>query len=278
MIGQKHIKKLLPKKLPKRTTLSSKIDGGKSLIIGGGKGLYGAGILSALACTRAGSGYTHLMSDLSAFPWLKFPDFILHPLKINELKNKSDFAIGIGPGLGLNARRISFIRYLIKNKFEFIVVDADALTLIAQFKIAPLPTSWILTPHEGELARLLGVDSKTIKNNRIDSLKKAVEKFQCTILLKGAETLILAPSLKKVAVVKSGTKALSKAGTGDVLLGIITAFRAQGLTSIDSAIAGAFIHGQASRLWEKKGNDYLSMRPTDLIDILPEAIYQIRNQ
>lgn len=268
----------IKKLLPKRSKLSNKTDGGNVLIVGGGKGLYGAGILSALAATRSGAGYTHLMTDLARFSWLKFPDFILHPLRINELKNKKEYAIGIGPGLGVNEKNKNLIMYLIKNDYKNVVIDADALTIIAKHNIAPLPSSWILTPHEGELARLLKTNSILIKKNREKSVREAQKKFQCTILLKGAATLILPFKSHKIITVKSGTPALSKAGTGDVLLGMIAAFCAQGLNSKEAALVASYIHGKAAADWESEGNDYLSLRPMDLIERLPKVIYRIRNK
>lgn len=268
--------KALKNLIPKRNKHSNKTDGGKVLIIGGGKGLYGAGILAALAATRSGAGYTHLMTDLSKFKWLKFPDFIVHPIKISELKNKSDFSIGIGPGLGVNDSRKKLIQYLIKNDFNNVVVDADALTLIGKYKLFPLPSTWVLTPHEGELARLLDTKPSLIKNNRELHIREAITKFQCTILLKGHRTLVLSPGNKKIISISSGTPALSKAGTGDVLLGMITAFRAQGLSPIEACYLAASIHGKAAQQWKEEGQDNLSLRPLDLIDRLPKILASVR--
>lgn len=272
LLMDRRIKKLLPK----RTKLSNKSDGGKALIIGGGKGLYGAGLLSALAATRSGAGYTHLMSDLSKFPWILFPDFILHPLKMLELKNKEGFAVGIGPGLGLEEKNKKHIIYLIKNHFEKVVVDADALTIIARNKIFPLPQSWILTPHEGELARLLDIKAAVIKKDRMKAILEAKIKFNCTILLKGDRTLIASQVSKKIISVDIGTPALSKAGTGDVLLGMIVAFRAQGLNPLDACMVASYVHGKAAQAWSNEGNDDLSLRPTDIIERLPKTLKLIR--
>lgn len=274
MIVDQQIKKLLPK----RTKSSNKTSGGKTLIVGGGTGLYGAGILSALAATRTGAGYTHLMTDLTKFSWIKFPDFLLHPIKISELKNKEEFVIGIGPGLGINEKNKKLLNYLIKNNFKNVVVDADALTLIANYNIAPLPASWILTPHEGELARLLKTKSSLIKKDRKTAIKDACAKFGCTILLKGSTTLIASPKSRQIRSVETGTPALSKAGTGDVLLGMIVALRAQGLESADACLVATYIHGRAAEEWEREGNDHLSLRPTDLIERLPKTILKIRNK
>ena len=270
------IDQLIYKLLPRRTKSSNKTDAGKVLIIGGGEGLYGAGILSALAATKSGAGYTHLMTDLVKFPWIKFPDFILHPIKISELKNKEDFFIGIGPGLGITEKNHRLIKYLIQHNFKNIIADADALSLIAKYDIAPLPSTWILTPHEGELARLLNISAGVVKKDRKLSIKMAQAKFNCTILLKGAMTLIMNQETKKITAIHEGTPALSKAGTGDVLLGMIAAFRAQGLASADACLLASYIHGKIAQEWEKKGNDQLSLRPTDLIERLPKMIKMVR--
>lgn len=272
-INSKYIKKLLPK----RTKLSNKNDGGKVLIIGGGIGLYGAGILSALAATRSGAGYTHLMSDLAKFPWAKFPDFILHSPKLSELKNKQSFTLAIGPGLGIKSKNKSIINYLLRNNFENVILDADALSLIVSMKIKRLPENWALTPHEGELAKLLGITSAKIKNNRTYYIKEAQKKYGCTILLKGSETLVI-DSSKTIYKIAEGTPALAKAGTGDVLLGIIAAMRAQNISATNSCILASYIHGVASQLWEKRKHDHLSMRPVDLIELLPEVLFQLRHQ
>jgi ADP-dependent NAD(P)H-hydrate dehydratase len=262
--------------LPIRSKKSSKIDGGKVLIIGGGKGLYGAGILSALAATKTGAGYTYLMTSLAKFPWLTFPDFIVSPLKISVLKNKEKFTIGIGPGLGVNDFTQKLIIFLIKNNFMEVVVDADALSTLASSKFKKIPASWILTPHEGELARLIGTTSIYVKNNRQTALIKAFQKFQCTIILKGAETLIISPDSKKIVKVKNGSPALAKAGTGDVLLGIISALRAQGLSALDASFLGCILHAECAISFLKKGNDHLSLRPVDLIENLPSTIQRLR--
>ncbi len=265
-ISLTYVKKIFPKRLK----LSNKTDAGKVLVIGGGKGLIGAGILSALAATRSGAGYTHLMSDLTQFPWVKFPDFILHPLEIKELKKLKDlktFSFAVGPGLGLSKKSQNLLLYLIKNKFEKVALDADALNLLAKLKITKLPSTWTLTPHEGELARLLNVNAKKVKSDRQAALFQAQLKFECHILLKGAETLVVDTN-QQIYVISEGTPALAKAGTGDVLLGIIAAMRAQGLGPKESLIVASYMHGWCSQAWKKTGHNDLSLRPTDIIDNL----------
>lgn len=263
------------KKIPHRKKHSNKTDAGRVYIVGGGKGLYGAGLLSALAATRTGAGYTHLLTDLYRFPWLKYPDFIVHPLKVSELKEKRDHVIALGPGLGLDIQKKQFIRYLLKNHFPNVLLDADALTLLSQMKIK-LPASWLLTPHEGELARLLNLSSKQIKKDRVKFLKIAQKKYGCHILLKGPKTLVIDPD-QHLYLVEEGTPALAKAGSGDVLLGMIAALCAQNLKIKEAALTGAYLHGKASQLWLKKKKDHLSLRPVDLIELIPETLFKLRS-
>lgn len=269
-------KSTLKKWIPKRDKSSNKTDGGKVLIAGGATGLSGAGILSALAATRSGAGYTYLLTDLAKFPWLKFPDFIVRPLKLKELKDKESFSTGIGPGLGTNKSKARLINYLRNKNFQKVVLDADALTLIAQSSMQSLPASWILTPHEGELARMLGVSSAQIKKNRRKSLLQAYEKYNCTILLKGSTSLIISPYSSKIHAIKTQAHCLAKAGTGDVLLGMVTAFRAQGLDPFKATYLAVLLHGKTAESWEKDNNDQLSLRPLDLIDRLPGTLKKYR--
>ena len=259
--------RLALKLIPKRKKHSNKTDFGSALIIGGARGLYGAGVLSALAATKSGAGYTHLMTDLSKFDFLRFPDFIVHPLKLSELKKMKNYTIAIGPGLGKNKDKEAFLRFLLKNKIENVIVDADGLNLITQMDLHPLPSSWILTPHEGELARLLHTTSNKIKEHRKEMLIKAQKKYQCHIILKGARTLLIDAD-KKIFMTDVGTAALAKAGTGDVLLGILAAMRAQKLSPLHAMMVSTYIHGWCARLWEKEGHNSRSLRPMDIIERL----------
>jgi len=265
----------IKKLIPVRRKSDSKIESGAVLIIAGAKGLYGAGLMAALAATRAGVGYTHLMTDLIKFPWLRFPDFIVHEFSIHSIKKYQEAVIAIGPGLGLKNDKKKYLEYLMKQQFPKVVVDGDALTFLSQMKISKLPKNWILTPHEGELARLMKVSSLQIKKNRLFYVQEAQKKFGCVVLLKGDETLIA--SEKNVMSIKNGTIALAKAGTGDVLTGMISAFYAQKKNPLEAAMLGSYLHGESAKIWIKK-KDYLSMRPVDLIDKIPEAIFKVRRK
>ena len=262
----------IKKHLPKRKKTAHKGDSGRALIIGGSKGLYGAGLLAASAATRSGAGYTHLMCDLHGFPWLKFPDFIVHPLRSSELKKKESYSVGIGPGMGTNTRGKTLLNKVAKN-FQTVTLDADGLSLLAK-NSQKLPSSWLLTPHEGELARLLQTTATKVHANRLEYAMLAQEKFGCTVLLKGSETIIV--DSDRYTIFSPGTPALAKAGTGDVLLGIITAFRAQGMDPFEASVCASAVHGMSAKLWLKEGNDLIGLRPTDLVERITQAILNLR--
>ena len=264
------------RKLPVRRKNDNKSDAGRSLIIAGSPGTYGACYLAAEACARAGSGYTAVLTDLRAYKFTKHPDFLTYDLnKRKELQFSKFSAVAFGPGIGVSAASRRLLNELIKANPPAVLIDADGLNLLAQ-NPKKLPASWILTPHGGELSRLLGVSAKKINADRALAVKKAHEKFGCVILLKGPETLVF--DGKTCRSVKSGTPALAKAGSGDVLTGIVTALLAQGLSSPDAAASGAVVHGLCARTWEAKGNDRISLLASDLVNLIPKVLKQIRKK
>lgn len=268
--------------LPARKRDSNKTAGGKVLIIAGGKKLLGAGILAAEAASRSGAGYTYLMTETAKeYPWDKFPDFIIHPLGVRPIKLFFDHVVAFGPGLGVQKNKNRLLEFLIMKQFPSVLVDADGLTLLSKLKksLMALPETWLLTPHQGELARLLGISVMEVSKNPKKALFDAYRKFGCHIYLKGHEGMLLVPQGSRNPVIYSfsfGTKSLAKAGTGDVLLGIIAALRAQGLSNRNAVLLGVYIHGLSAKKWEKLGNDHLGLRPTDLIDNIPKAMNDIR--
>jgi NAD(P)H-hydrate epimerase len=264
-----HIKKLLPK----RKKTDSKMAGGKCLIIAGSKRMPGAAILAARAAARSGSGYVYLATDIALKNSLKNPDFII--LDINKKLPLHDFSsIAIGPGLGKNRKILSLIKNIKSAGLKNVVMDADALNVLSKNqKQLPLPSSWIVTPHTGELSRLLG--EKISPTERKKNLNKAQAHLGCILLLKGNPTFV-ANSSESYSV-NAGNKALAKAGTGDVLTGIIAGLLAQGLKPMDAAIAGALLHGSIADEWVKS-KDYVSLMASDLVERIPETLYNLRTK
>jgi ADP-dependent NAD(P)H-hydrate dehydratase len=259
--------------LPRRKMEDNKSSAGKSLIIAGSRGMFGAAVLAATAAYRVGSGYVTVMTDVSKFSSSRHPEFLTMDWK-EKIPIDLKFAICIGPGLGQTPRTKRLLQQLLKNRPPYVVVDADALNLCSEYEWYNFPVTWIATPHEGELARLLKVSAKWIRENRLLALEKAQRKLGCVILLKGAKTLI--SNGENVAEIQSGNPSLAKAGTGDVLSGMITGFLAQGLLPFAAATLGAYVHGRMADDWIKSGRDVLSLMPSDLVSALPVTLFKIR--
>jgi NAD(P)H-hydrate epimerase len=153
-------------------------------------------------------------------------------------------AVAIGPGLGRGDGTRELVRILLERLEQPVVLDADALWGLEPFT-RRAPT--ILTPHTGELARLLGATADEVDGYRLDAARRAASQFGCVVLLKGADTLV-AEGRQGVLVAGYGQPSLATAGTGDVLTGVVAAFLAKGLEPRLAAAAGAVAHGLASRL------------------------------
>jgi NAD(P)H-hydrate epimerase len=173
-------------------------------------------------------------------------------------------ALAIGPGLGRSEARTSLVRVLLERIDLPAVVDADGL-----FGLEPVaraaPT--VLTPHAGELARLLGRDSAWVGAHRLEAARAAAERFMAVVLLKGADTLVAAPD-GSVVVCDVGPPSLATAGTGDVLTGVVAAFLSKGLDAATAASAAAVAHGQAAQLVPHQAG----LVASDLLETLPAAL------
>jgi NAD(P)H-hydrate epimerase len=177
-----------------------------------------------------------------------------------ELAEKAS-AVALGPGLGRDDGAKTLVRRLLAEVELPMVVDADAL-----FELEP--GRWggprVLTPHEGELKRLLGHD---VGERRLASVREAAERFDCVVLLKGADTLVAAPG-RGVLVSAQGQPSLATAGTGDVLTGIVAAFLAKGVEPQRAAVAAAAAQQRASVLAPQRSG----LVAGDLIEALPRAL------
>lgn len=263
--------------LPEKTKSSNKSNSGRALIWAGSEDYMGAGVLCAEACARSGVGYTYLMTNKLKFNHFKSPDLIVKDQKkILQCDLQPFQAIGVGSGLGLrqSAQIIKFLSRLKSESKDAVVLDADALNALSSLSNLKCAANWVLTPHEGELARLIGWTSKKIQKNPVAAVQLAQKKYGGIVLLKGSETYVT--DGREVRLITSGHPALAKSGTGDVLTGLITGFMAQGISPFEAACNAAFVHGVASHLWIKNGKDELALLASDLLDLIPEALYAIR--
>jgi NAD(P)H-hydrate epimerase len=200
---------------------------------------------------RADAGYVTLAVPTEALPVADA--LALEPVKrgfewasaVDSLESDvaRSSALAVGPGLGRSEEARGLVRALLETSSLPVVVDADGL-----FGLEPVPRDapTILTPHAGELARLLDVESAWVGAHRLEAAGRAAERFGAVVLLKGADTIVRAPGGRTV-VCDTGPPSLATAGTGDVLTGIVGAFLAKGLEPVDAAAAAAVAHGLAAR-------------------------------
>jgi len=264
--------------VPRRTSRDNKYTAGHVLVVGGSRGLTGAPSLSAMAAMRADAGYVTVAAPASTLPVFegRLLEAVKRPLPdgegevgdgaaavVLELAGKAH-ALALGPGLGRGAAAKELVRSVLAEVELPLVVDADAL-----FELEPgaWPAPRVLTPHEGELARLLGRASSEIAAHRLAAVREAAERFACVVLLKGADTLVAAPD-RGVLVVALGLPSLATAGSGDVLTGIVGAFLAKGMEPQWAAAAAAAAQQVASVAARQRSG----LVASDLIEALPRAL------
>ncbi len=260
------------KLLPKRSPMDNKTHGGRLLVIAGHEGMWGAAILAATAAARSGAGYVFIQSHEN-FPVHEHPDFLTISLK-EKILEMHPAAVVLGPGMSDISLIQKKIQELHKADIKKVVLDAGAFDVLTKNPKIKLRSSWVLTPHEGELARILKVRSQDIQKNRSRYVRLASKKFDCIVLLKGHHTLIA--QKENLYEIKTGNVALAKAGTGDVLSGMIGAFLAQDLAPLEAALLGAFLHGYIADEWVKEKNDHLSLMASDIIHRLPHTLFLLR--
>ncbi len=246
-----HVTPALLDRVPRRGARDTKFSSGSLLVVGGAPGTTSAAVLTATAAMRSDAGYVTLAVPADALPVAEA--LALEPVKrgfewtsaVDSLESDiaRSAALAVGPGLGRSDEARGLVRALLEASPLPAVVDADGL-----FGLEPVPRDapTVLTPHAGELARLLDVESTWVGAHRLEAAARAAERFGAVVLLKGADTIVRAPDGRTV-VCDTGPPSLATAGTGDVLTGIVGAFLAKGLDAVDAAAAAAVAHGLAAR-------------------------------
>ncbi len=271
------------KLMPKRQQASHKGSFGKILNIAGSSNFQGAAFLSSMGALKIGAGYVTLACPDSIvdniasltpdITFLSLSDSPLYNISLIE-KNIHKFdVISVGCGIGTDKRVLLFFDKLIsllKTTKTPVIIDADGLNAISVLGIKELPENIILTPHEVELARLMGVSVQEISENRIFFAKEASKKFNSVIVLKGYGSVICDIN-QNIIINKTGNSALAKAGTGDVLTGIISGLASQGCSPKDAAVLGVYLHGLSGDLASKELTEYCVLA-SDLINFIPKAV------
>jgi NAD(P)H-hydrate epimerase len=257
--------------LPRRARTAHKGDHGHVLIVGGGLGMPGAVRLAGEACLRAGAGLVTIATRAVNVPAIvgSRPELICHGVEaataIDPLIERAD-VIALGPGLGQDAWARSLFDRVIACARP-LLVDADALNLLAT-----KPTKrddWVLTPHPGEAARLLGVEPSVIQRDRLEAMRMLVERYGGVVALKGAGTLVGMRG-RVPTLCDRGNPGMGVAGMGDVLTGIIAGLWAQTRDMYESASVGVLVHALAGDAAARRGER--GMLASDLFPQLQSLI------
>ncbi len=279
-------KELVTKILPKRIQDSHKGTYGYVLNIAGSCQYSGAAFLSSLSALKVGAGYCALAtcSDVINTVASNTPDITYIDLGQSEYgtipKDANKYivpiasfdVVSIGCGLNSIGGTAEFAyNFIKKNKGSYtpMVIDADAINICASQRIRHFPLNSIITPHPRELSRLMGLDIADILQNKVKIAKEAAKEYNCIVLLKGHESIIATPS-SKVYVNHTGNSALSKAGSGDVLTGMISGLCAQGISLEDAVCCAVYIHGLASEIASRAMSEYCVLA-SDLLKYIPLA-------
>ncbi len=269
--------------LPARAPDAHKYDFGHVLVLGGSRGLMGAPRLAALGALRGGAGLVtlgvpdRLESIAAQGPWeamtLPLPagpgglsSSALSTVR-DYVEKKRVTAVALGPGMGQEKETGLFVRRYLAGMSIPTVIDADGLNALA--RLGPIDTECplILTPHAGEMARLLGMTADAVQKDRVAAVRTAARRYKAVVALKGHKTLV--SDGDQIYVNKTGSPAMATAGMGDVLTGLMAALVAQ--VDADSlperlwraTVLGVFLHGRAGQSAARQNNS-ISVLATDL--------------
>jgi len=250
---------------------------GKILVVGGSLAMPGAPMLSALAALRAGAGIVSrvVRKGWSTIPPLPEAMFVVLEGQGDYLHDEDAAAVSdamkrfdtvvLGPGIGTAPRTAGFLRAILeaaRGTALRVVVDADALNVIASSGFSFAGISAVITPHPGEASRLLGISAREVQDDRYGSARALAERFGVVVVLKGAGTVIHNGSNGRL--VADGTPYLATPGSGDVLAGIIAACAARSASLFDAATVGVWVHAKAGRkAAERSGGAFLASAITD---------------
>lgn len=262
--------------LTPRNRFAHKGDFGRALLVAGQLGMAGASILAARACLRSGVGLltVHVPQCNNPMVQSSVPEAMtqvdIHPDFFSEAPLTDPYqAVGIGPGLGKHVETRAALLELIDYCQTPMVIDADALNILGEERdyLYRLPIGSILTPHPGEMDRLVGRSESSYQ--RLQKARELAREAQVCIVLKGAYTAVIDTN-GQCWFNPTGNPGMATGGSGDVLTGILTALLAQGIKSVDAARLGVYIHGLAGDLAATKLGE-ISLTAHDIINYLPAA-------
>ncbi len=277
--------------LPRREVTSHKGSFGHLLLLAGSQGKTGAALLAARGALRSGAGLVSACVPKDLYPILAscLPELMTVPLPHSSLAaGKADLAaveaaladksaLVMGPGLGTAPETAELVAKIYRRQSLPQVLDADALNIMAAspelFTGQPGPR--VLTPHPGEMARLLGATTAGVQQSRWDSAAGLAVEHGVFVVLKGAETVIAAPD-GRLAVNPTGNPGMAVGGTGDVLAGLIGGLLSQGLPPWQAACLGVYVHGLAGDLLAADSGIDFGFTASELAQKLPTAFFYLK--
>jgi NAD(P)H-hydrate epimerase len=273
-------------RIPARERGGNKFKSGTVVVAGGAAGMTGAPTMAALSAMRTGAGYVQLVVPKPAETVidLRLMEAMVHGVddadgahtedgaaKVLELSQRAG-AIVLGPGIGRSDGAVAFARRVARDVRVPLLIDADGLNAHAEHLdlLAQREAPTVLTPHDGELGRLLGIESSAVGEHRIAHARKVAQDCGAIVVLKGDDTLVVPPD-GPIAISAGATPALATAGTGDVLSGLIGALLSKEMDPFEAACAGVFAHARAGRAAaERHGADHVVAG--DVIEALPKGL------
>lgn len=273
---------------PERSATGNKGTFGHVMCICGNRNMVGAAYLSTQAALRSGAGLvTVAFPECMYIPLAsKLNESLMLPLEANDFGTLSEKciptllekcegcdAILIGCGLGVNPDTVKVVDAVISTAKCPVIIDADGINIVAtdinMLRKAAVPI--ILTPHPGEMSRLIKVSVENIQADRIAVAKNFAESYLVTLALKGSNTVVATGGSSKIFVNSTGNTGLSKGGSGDLLAGLIAGFVAQGMTPVKATSAAVYIHGYLGETVSSHGS-VRGMLPGDMLDSLPKVL------
>jgi hydroxyethylthiazole kinase-like uncharacterized protein yjeF len=262
---------------------------GRALLIGGSQGMTGAISLACTGCLRSGAGLIKaaVPAGLNSIMEVKLTEVMTVPVGdessmwfdrgsvkyLAGLLDKAD-AVAIGPGIGVDDQRTEMVDYVVTNSPVALVIDADALNCIAanpgMLRKASAPV--IVTPHPGEMSRLMGCSVADVQRNRVKAAKDFSKTYRVITVLKGANSVIADPN-GNIYINRTGNQGMASGGMGDVLTGVITSLLCQGMEPVEAACSAVYLHGLAGDLAASRHGCWC-ITASEVADCIPEAIRQ----
>lgn len=280
--------------LPRRRPDAHKGDCGRVVVIAGSVGLTGAAALASMGALRTGAGLVTLAvpESLNDILEVKLTEVMTRPVpevrkrrclslravgEIRRLMEKAD-GLALGPGIGTHRETVELVARIVRETAIPTVIDADGLNSLARDSTPLRDTAAevVLTPHPGELSRLLGKSVSEIVSDPMGAAQEASERLRAVVVLKGAPT-VTATREGALYVNSTGNAGMATGGSGDVLTGVVVGLIGQGLSPSDAAWSGVFVHGLAGDLAKAKKGE-MGMIAGDILEAVPEALQLLRSK